>query len=1428
MRNPYVGVSLALALFACGDNLQGNRSPTASNSNVTTPEDTPVTFTVTSNDPDDDDLIFSFSEPAHGTITVDGGTVTYRPDDDYNGPDALHVVVSDGISEADADIAITVTPVNDAPVAVDNTLAANEDTAATVTGAALVANDTDVENDALTVTEVANPSLGTVALVADTVTFTPPANFTGTATFEYTVSDGAATDVGTVTVTVGGVNDPPVAVMDVLTTAEDTPATITAATLVANDTDVEMQTLSVTGVGGEMNGTANLAGGTVTFTPTADFNGAASFTYTVSDGAATATGTVNVTVTPVNDTPVANAGSATTNEDVPVTITLSGSDVEGSALTFAIAMQPATGTLGSITQLTATTASVTYTPNPGSNADDSFTFTVNDGTIDSAPATVTIDVIGINDVPVATPGMAMTNEDTPVTITLAGSDADGDALTFAIATGPSSGSLGTITQLTPTTASVTYTPNTNSNADDSFTFTVNDGQATSTAATVTIDVVPVDDPPVADPVATSTNEDTAVDITLSGSDVEGGALTFSIVMGPTSGSLGSITQLTPTTARVTYTPNSNSTADDSFTYRVTAGGVDSSPATVTIDVIPVSDPPIAVDDTDSTPQDQPLVRAGSVYTANDLDIDGPSLTVTAVGSPINGTVGLSNGTITFTPNNGYTGPASFDYTVSDGTSTDVGRVNITVFVNTAPVAVDDTDTTSEDTALVRPASTYTSNDIDPDPQTLTVTAVQNPANGTVDLTAGTITFTPTANFSGAASFEYVVSDGVATDVGQVNVTVTAVNDPPVANNDAFTVAEDSSAAPVDVTANDTNDDGAITVTAVTQPANGVVTLTLGVVSYQPNANFTGTDTFTYTITDSGNLTATATVTMTVTNVNDAPVANNTNATTMEAVPVTVNLSATDVDSASVTFAIASNPSNGTLGAITPTGAFTATVQYTPTGIFFGNDSFTFTASDGSLTSAPATAAITVNNVITCGDGLVEAPENCEDGDTVNGDGCSSTCIEETGWDCVGTPSVCNEVCGDGLVVGDEECDDMNGVDTDGCTTNCRAGAICSAATIAGGDAFVTDPATGHCYAAFNADPTTWPQAVTLCDAISADSHLVTITSSAEQALVHSIHTGIPWLGATDDNVDNDTVFSWVTGEAWGFTAFMAGEPDDDVGFGGNGECLAMIAANGGWGDTNCTISTFTTGRVCELEPLCGNGFVDSGEACDDGNNVNLDGCSAQCVVEPGAQCSGTMPTLCAKLVINEIDYDQASTDGTEFIEVYNAGTGPATLSTYALVLMNGSNNAEYFGFGSTTMRIQFSAAVNSGGMAQTTLAAGAYLVIASPSVTISATALRIVGGTTNIIQNGSPDAVGILNNTTMQLVDALSYEGNISAGAISGVAGTHDFREGGSGLSVAQVGAESDGSAPGALQRRPNGRDTNVTTADWYFRTSVTPGAANP
>ena len=265
-------------------------------------------------------------------------------------------------------------------------------------------------------------------------------------------------------------------------TPEDTPV---AVTLTGSDPDGDA--LSYTVVSAPAHGELSGDAPKLTYTPDENYSGKDAFTFTVSDAQATSAGaTVTFTVGDVNDAPTANAQEVSTEEDTAVTITLTGSDPEGTALSFAIVKRPGKGSLGELNQ---STGKVTYTPKADVNGQDGFTFTVSDGASTSAEATVTVNLGVVNDAPVAREQMVELDEDTPTNITLFANDPDGDKLTYEVVTRPAHGSLS------GDAPKLTYTPKENYNGDDGFEYKANDGFDDSKVVTVSLTVKAVNDAP---------------------------------------------------------------------------------------------------------------------------------------------------------------------------------------------------------------------------------------------------------------------------------------------------------------------------------------------------------------------------------------------------------------------------------------------------------------------------------------------------------------------------------------------------------------------------------------------------------------------------------------------------------------------------------------------------------------------------------------------------------------------------------------------------------------------------------------------------------------------------------------------------------------------------------------------------------------------
>ncbi|MBC7221389.1 tandem-95 repeat protein [Candidatus Bipolaricaulota bacterium] len=950
-----------------------NDAPVAQDDRYTTNEDTPLLVPapgILGNDYDvDGDPLTAVlvSGPAHGTLALNpDGSFTYTPAENFCGEDSFTYKAYDGALYSNvATVRITVTCVNDAPVANDDEATVPEDSSVTIP---VLGNDYDPDGDPLSVSIVSGPTHGRATVNPDgTITYTPNPDFCGTDSFTYKACDPAgACDTATVTIHVTCVNDAPAAQDDRYTTNEDTPLVVSAPGILGNDYDVDGDSLTAVLVSGPAHGTLALnPDGSFTYTPAENFCGEDSFTYKAYDGALYSNvATVRITVTCVNDAPVANDDEATVPEDSSVTIPVLGNDYDpdGDPLSVSIVSGPTHGWA-----TVNPDGTITYTPNPDFCGTDSFTYKACDPAGACDTATVTIHVTCVNDAPVAQDDSYTTNEDTPLLVPAPGilgndSDVDGDPLTAVLVSGPAHGTL----TLNPD-GSFTYTPAENFCGEDSFTYKAYDGALYSNVATVTITVTCVNDAPVAQDDSYTTNEDTPLLVPAPGilgndSDVDGDPLTAVLVSGPAHGTLA----LNPD-GSFTYTPAGNFCGEDSFTYKAYDGALYSNVATVKITVTCVNDAPVANDDEASVLEDSSVAIP---VLGNDYDPDGDPLSVSIVSGPTHGRATVNpDGTITYTPNPDFCGTDSFTYKACDPAGAcDTATVTIHVTcVNDAPAAQDDRYTTNEDTPLVVSAPGILGNDYDVDGDSLTAVLVSGPAHGTLALNPdGSFTYTPAENFCGEDSFTYKAYDGALySNVATVRITVTCVNDAPVANDDEATVPEDSSVT-IPVLGNDYDPDGdPLSVSIVSGPTHGWATVNPdGTITYTPNPDFCGTDSFTYKACDPAGACDTATVTIHVTCVNDAPVAQDDSYTTNEDTPLVVakpgilgNDYDVDGDPLTAVLVLVSGPAHGAL-TLNSDGSFT----YTPNPNFYGTDTFTYRAFDGELYSNVATVTITVSFV----------------------------------------------------------------------------------------------------------------------------------------------------------------------------------------------------------------------------------------------------------------------------------------------------------------------------------------------------------------------------------------------------------------------------------------------------------------------------------
>jgi VCBS repeat-containing protein len=457
-----------------------------------TPEDTRLSAHLVATDADGDTLSFALNEaPSHGHLTLGSdGLFEYQPDANFSGRDSFVFRVSDGLTTVPARAEITVEAVNDAPQAVDDVV--------------LLARGSSARFDVreqrqrcrgrpLDRRVARRPHRGELLAQPDgSFLYTPLAGFSGEDSFQYRASDGHLQSApATVRLIVSTTNHPPVAVADTADTDEDTPVTIR---VLANDTDADNDPLSVVSLSTPLHGSAVVnADGSVTYTPVANYFGADSFTYRTNDGSEDSdVATVNVTIAPVNDAPVAVDDSATTAEDTPIVLNLvaNDTDVDSSTLSVVSLSTPLHGSV-----VVNADGSVTYTPATAYFGTDTFTYHTSDGSLDSLnAATVTVTVGSVNTPPVAVDDSATTLEDMPVVLNLVANDTDVDSTTLSVVslTAPLHGSA-----VVNVDGSVTYTPAANYFGSDTFTYHTSDGSLDSlNAATVTVSVTPVNDAPV--------------------------------------------------------------------------------------------------------------------------------------------------------------------------------------------------------------------------------------------------------------------------------------------------------------------------------------------------------------------------------------------------------------------------------------------------------------------------------------------------------------------------------------------------------------------------------------------------------------------------------------------------------------------------------------------------------------------------------------------------------------------------------------------------------------------------------------------------------------------------------------------------------------------------------------------------------------------
>ncbi len=763
-------------------------------------------------------------------IAFDEGVngLKFTPDADAFSPGSF--VAQASVSNNDSGLggdpvtaAITVTAVNDPPIAGDDLLSnfAQDSGTQTISISSLLINDvTGPANEidqTLTLLSVNSPIGGTVSISGSNILFTPTAHFTGPASFQYTVQDNGQTNdvddflssTANVNFTLYETNSPPLGGNDLLTSmAEDSTArTISFASLLANDAAgpsyESNQTLSIISVGSEVGGIASFSGSNILFTPDANFNGVASFVYTIQDDGTTdgffapqtADVTVTLTVTEVNDSPV--------------------------------------GASNQISDL----------------SEDGGTYN-----------------IGFSN---------LLSDDSP-----GPTDESNQQLTIVAVGNPSGGTVSI------SGTQVVFTPTLDYHGPAGFIYTLRDNGTTdgvsdpkTSTATVTFSINEVNDPPTGgDDTLSSLAEDNGTRIisfaSLLGNDSVGPAneSNQSLTIVGVNSAIGGTVSISGTNVR--FTPNANFNGAASFSYVLqddgTSFGVSdpqTSSAVVSFVITSVNDSPLGVNDALSSVSEDSSRRTIGFASLLGNDSAGPSnestqsLTIIDVSNPVGGTVSISGTNVLFTPTANYNGPASFVYTLQDNGQSNgtndfqsaFATASFTISeVNDAPTANPDSLSPSTDASprTICFASLLSNDSAGPaneSNQTLTITGVGNPIGGAVSISGSNVIFTPTGGFSGQASFNYTIQDNGTTAgsndfhtaQGSASFTAAAVNSAPLNSLPAPIVTSEDLATAINGVSISDSDAGSATISVTLSVAHGSLTLNTGVSGGLTAAQITG-------------------------------------------------------------------------------------------------------------------------------------------------------------------------------------------------------------------------------------------------------------------------------------------------------------------------------------------------------------------------------------------------------------------------------------------------------------------------------------------------------------------------------------------------------------------------------------------------------------
>jgi hypothetical protein len=918
---------------------------------------------------DDDALTFAAtSTPAHGSVSVVNGKLSYTPTAGYEGPDSVLFTANDGhggTSSPPNSWLITVAPPTPPTCTAGAPLSVRPNQSKSVE-----LHCTDNFGDPLTFKIQTQPTKGTLS----------PNGDSGNAFRSYTAGGTVGGDSFTYFATsINGTATAVTRTITISTTANEVPtcasnsgfaesaATAVQKTLAPFCGDPDFDLLTYTKISEALHGTVSDAGGVLKYTSFAGYTGPDQFQYSASDGhgGTTAVTTHFIQVVPATGPTCTAGGTISLRPGATKPVILGCSDPAGTPVSYVIDTQPAHGTL-TPSGNSSTSVRSYQAANTGYTGADSLSYhaTNVNGTSPTVVQNFTIDPAA-NVAPTCAPTTSVsagTATATPVAAPC--SDGDGDTMTPVKLSDPLH---GTVTG--PTNGQLVYTSTAGYAGSDSFTFKVTDGhtgESNTVTANITVEAAP-NNVPVCTTVNDTTKHDVAKLVHLTCTDADGGdSLTITIVSPPSvaAGSVGAVTA----GGDVTFTPAAAFVGNGVFTFKATDGKADSAPATATVAV--TNNAPTCT----PVPDQNAVAGVEKTISITCSDVDGDAMSVSSLTGPTHGTLGAVTGTgntrtVGYTSEATYSGADSFTFRITDGvTQSTLQTVNISVNRLSACAAIADGAVTNH---TAKPL-TITCTDPDAFPNAaLTYSVVDNPQHGTLGAFSGTgpsrsITYTPAGDYAGADSFTVKANDGRDDSPVRTIDLVVAADGVPACAAPALQTVEHSKPKTTPAIACVDAEGDSYTLSTGTAPTKGAVTYAQGAhtATFTPSLHASGTDSFTVVAADGhGGSSAPITVDVDIT-ANHAPTCDAKAATVKAHTGKPIPLACADLDGDVLSLAIVDGPAHGTLGAITG-----GSVTYTPSGDYAGPDTFTYRAGDGAggALSDAATVTLTVeaNAVPTC-------------------------------------------------------------------------------------------------------------------------------------------------------------------------------------------------------------------------------------------------------------------------------------------------------------------------------------------------------------------------------------------------------------------------------------------------------------------------------